>query len=252
MSTRRTTVGKASRGRILIVGDRRSVPASYARWLGQAGFTVTEATSGADALLRLDRDRFDLVVSDVSMSQVDGLTLVKRMRARSLEVPVVLMLDAADKRTMPEAARLGVFQHLVKPSAPKELEETAGEVIRLRRSGARARPGFRNRRGEEVEPRSFSASAAKNQFGRVLEMAIEGGVVMITKHDAVKAVLVSVDEFNALTRGKEPRLDSLTSEFDRLLARMQTPKSRAGMKSAFEASPKQLGEAAVEAARKRG
>jgi prevent-host-death family protein len=128
----------------------------------------------------------------------------------------------------------------------------AGEVIRGRRSGARAMPGFRNRRGEEVEPRSFSASAAKYQFGRVLEMAIEGGVVMITKHDAVKAVLVSVDEFTALTRAREEELDTLTGEFDRLLARMQTPKSRMGMKSAFEASPKQLGEAAVEAARKRG
>jgi len=250
MSARRTAVGKASRGRILVVGDRR--PASYARWLGQAGFTVTEATSGADALLRLDRDRFDLVVSDVARSQVDGLTLVKRMRARSLDVPVVLMLDSADQRTADEAARLGVFQHLVKPSDPKALEETADEVIRLRRSGAAAQPGFRNRRGEQVQPRSFSASAAKNQFGRVLEMAIEGGVVKITKHDAVKAVLVSVDEFNALTRAREPELDALTSEFDRLLARMQTPKSRAGMKTAFEASPKELGAAAVEATRKRG
>jgi PHD/YefM family antitoxin component YafN of YafNO toxin-antitoxin module len=75
---------------------------------------------------------------------------------------------------------------------------------------------------------------------------------MITKHDAVKAVLVSVDEFTALTRAREEELDTLTGEFDRLLARMQTPKSRMGMKSAFEASPKQLGEAAVEAARKRG
>jgi prevent-host-death family protein len=252
MSARRTTVGKASRGRVLIVGDRRSAPAPYARWLGRAGFTVAETAGAADAVLRLDRDRFDLVVSDVSTSQVDGLTLVKRMRARSLDVPVVLMLDGADRRTAAEAARLGVFPHLVKPSGPKELEETAAEVIRRHRAGASPQPGFRNRRGEPVEPLSFSASAAKNQFGRVLDMAIEGGVVMITKHDAVKAVLVSVDEFNALTRAREPTLDSLTAEFDRLLARMQTPKSRAGMKSAFEASPKQLGEAAVEAARQRG
>jgi antitoxin Phd len=252
MSARRATVGKASRGRILVVGDRRSIPAPYARWLDQAGFTVIETTSAPDALLRLDRDPFDLVVSDVAMSRVDGLTLVKRMRARSLDVPVVLMLEAADKRTAAEAARLGAVQHLVKPSDPKALEEMAGEVIRGRRSGTRTMPGFRNRRGEEVEPRSFSASAAKNQFGRVLEMAIEGGVVMITKHDAVKAVLVSVDEFTALTRAREEELDTLTGEFDRLLARMQTPKSRMGMKSAFEASPKQLGEAAVEAARKRG
>jgi prevent-host-death family protein len=124
-------------------------------------------------------------------------------------------------------------------------------ATRPERAGERL-PVFRNRRGEQVEPRSFSASDVKNQFGRVLETALADGVVMITKHDAVKAVLVSVDEFNALTRAKEPELDALTGEFDRLLARMQTPKSRAGMKTAFEASPKQLGEAAVEATRKRG
>src|SRR5882672_10030331 len=98
-------------------------------------------------------------------------------------------------------------------------------ATRPERAGGRL-PSFRNRRGEQVAPRSFSASDAKNQFGRVLETALADGVVMITKHDAVKAVLVSVDEFNALTRAKQSELDALTGEFDRLLARMQTPKSR--------------------------
>jgi len=77
-------------------------------------------------------------------------------------------------------------------------------------------------------------------------------VVVITKHDAPKAVLVSVDEFNALAGAAESKLDTLSSEFDALLARMQTRKARAGMKAAFDASPKQLGRAAVAAARKRG
>ena len=125
------------------------------------------------------------------------------------------------------------------------LEQTA-EAPRAPR-----RPTFRNRRGEPFEPRSFSASDAKNQFGRMLETALADGVVMITKHDAVKAVLVSAEEFTALTGAREPALDTLSREFDRLLARMQTPKSRAGMKSAFEATAKQLGQAAVEGARRR-
>lgn len=119
--------------------------------------------------------------------------------------------------------------------------EAAGERV----------PVFRNRRGEQVEPRAFSASDAKNQFGRVLETALSDGVVVITKHDAVKAVLVSAEEFAALMAAREPALDSLSREFDGLLARMQTPKSRAGMKGAFEATPTQLGQAAVEGARRR-
>jgi prevent-host-death family protein len=120
---------------------------------------------------------------------------------------------------------------------------------------ARARvalPAFRNRRGERVEASSFTATDAKKQFARVLEMVLQGGAVVITKHDAPKAVLLSVEEFTALTGGAERSLDSLSAEFDTLLARMQTPRARAGMKAAFGASSKELGKAAVAAARKRG
>ena len=112
--------------------------------------------------------------------------------------------------------------------------------------------GFRNRRGEPVEASSFTATDAKKQFGQVLELVLRGGVVVITKHDAPKAIVLSMDEFNALTQGSERRLDSLSADFDAMLARMQTPRARSAMKAAFGASPKELGRAAVVAARKRG
>ena len=99
---------------------------------------------------------------------------------------------------------------------------------------------------------SISATEAKNEFGRILERVIQGGRVVITKHHEPKAVLMSINDFNELSRANRVKLDTLSAEFDALLARMQTPGARAGMKSAFHASPKQLGKAAVEAARKRG
>jgi antitoxin Phd len=113
-------------------------------------------------------------------------------------------------------------------------------------------PAFRNRRGEAVEASSVTATDAKKQFGRVLEMVLRGGAVVITKHDAPKAILLSVDEFNALTRTTDNKLDSLTADFDAMLVRMQTPRARRGMQAAFGASPRALGRAAVTAARKRG
>jgi len=122
-------------------------------------------------------------------------------------------------------------------------------------SAARSRepvPAFRNRRGEAVEASSVTATDAKKHFGRVLEMVLRGGAVVITKHDAPKAILLSVDEFNALTRTTASTLDSLSADFDAMLARMQTPRARSGMRAAFGASPKALGRAAVTAARKRG
>ena len=120
---------------------------------------------------------------------------------------------------------------------------------------ARARvpvAALRNRRGERVDASSVTATDAKKEFGRLLEMVLRGGVVVITRHETPKAVLLSVDEFNALARAPERTLESLSGEFDAMLARMQTPRARAGMKAAFDASPRQLGRAAVAAARKRG
>ena len=98
----------------------------------------------------------------------------------------------------------------------------------------------------------ISATEAKNRLGEVLDSVIQSGMVLITKHQTPKAVLLSMDEYSALSRATETRLDTLNSEFDALLARMQTAKARAGMKAAFNASPKQLGKAAVAPARKRG
>ena len=99
---------------------------------------------------------------------------------------------------------------------------------------------------------AFTATGAKKEFGRVLEIVLRGGRVVITKHDAPKAMVLSMDEFNALTQATERTLATLSGEFDALLAGMQTPKAKAGMKAAFDASPRELGRAAVAAARRRG
>ena len=99
---------------------------------------------------------------------------------------------------------------------------------------------------------TFTASGAKKEFGRVLELAMRGGRVVITKHATPKAVVLSVDDFAALTRATERTLDTLSGEFDALLARLQTPRARAGLKAAFDASPREIGAAAVAAARRRG
>ena len=98
----------------------------------------------------------------------------------------------------------------------------------------------------------MSASEAKSEFGRLLEMAIQGDAVVITKHDSPRAVLISVENFSALSGAAETKLDTLSQEFDALLARMQTSKARRGMKSAFAASGKRVGKAAVAATRSRG
>jgi prevent-host-death family protein len=110
---------------------------------------------------------------------------------------------------------------------------------------------FRNSRGELIDVPSVAATKVKNEFGAILEQAAHSGAVAITRHDTPKAVLLSYDEFESLVRARSRTLDDMSAEFDGLLARMQGPKARKGMKAAFDAPPSKLGRAAVKAARKR-
>jgi antitoxin Phd len=111
---------------------------------------------------------------------------------------------------------------------------------------------YRNRQGELVDVPSVTASELKTDFGTILERAMVGGAVAITKHGQHKAVLISQAEFDALTKARSASLDELTKEFDdALLRRMQTPAARKGMAAAFNATSAQLGNAAVRASAKR-
>jgi antitoxin Phd len=97
---------------------------------------------------------------------------------------------------------------------------------------------------------TIAASDAKNQFGHLLESALRDGAVVITKHDAPKAVLLSIDELEAIAAGG--RLESLAREFDAKYVRMQQPGFAKKLDAAFAASPRQLGAAAAaKPARKR-
>jgi antitoxin Phd len=108
---------------------------------------------------------------------------------------------------------------------------------------------FRNRDGRFVDVPTVAASRLKNEFGKVFEQATLDGAVLITKHDVPKAVLLSYAEFEALIKSATPVLDDLSERFDDLLATMQTPEAKAGVAAAFNATPQELGAAAVKAAR---
>jgi prevent-host-death family protein len=99
---------------------------------------------------------------------------------------------------------------------------------------------------------TVTATEAKTRFGPLLETAIAGGAVIITKHDTPKAVLISMAEFEALGGSRPPDLDALSAEFDGLLARLQTPSAGKALKSAFAAKPKTLGRLAATRPRRRG
>jgi antitoxin Phd len=245
------TPSEISEGRILIVDDEPSVRDSYAHILTEDGFKVSSAADTFEALRRIRTSQFDLVFTDASTPGMGGLALVRQIRAFSQELKIVLMIDSLDNETAIEAAELGALQ-LIKPINRESLKKTAAHALRFRHLWQKQLSSFRFRRSERLELMKVTATHAKNEFGSVLDLAIQGEAVFITKHKDPKAVLISVGEYYALSRAKEAKLETLTEEFDALLAQMQTADARRGMKAAFNATPEQLGQAAVAAARKRG
>ncbi len=109
---------------------------------------------------------------------------------------------------------------------------------------------FRNSRGELIDVSAVAATKVKNEFGAILEKALQSGAVAITRHDRPKAVLLSLAEFESLVKERSRSLDDLSEEFDDLLTHMQTPRARKSVVAAFNASPEELGRAAVTAAKK--
>ena len=233
-----------TRGRVLLVDDEPKERHTYALQLGAAGYDVTEAHGGTEAAQLLKEASFDVVVSDLVMPDVDGLAVLRLVRERTLELPVILMSEERNTPSARRAVAEGALECLVKPLDGVTLKQAAARAIRSKR----ARFTFRNRRGEDLRVPSFKATDAKNAFGRMLDTALREGALVITKHDAPKAVLLSWDEFEALAAVRSHRLESLTGEFDALLARMQTRAVRKGMRAAFDATPAELGKSAVAAA----
>lgn len=101
-------------------------------------------------------------------------------------------------------------------------------------------------------PLTVTATEAKTRFGPLLEGAIQGRTVVITRHNTAKAVLLPMAEYEALSARRTPEIPGLAAEFDAWLDSLQTPEHRAARRKAFNLSPKEMGRAAVEYHRRRG
>ncbi len=101
-------------------------------------------------------------------------------------------------------------------------------------------------------PVTVTATEAKTRFGPLLEGAIQGRTVVITRHNTAKAVLLPMAEYEALSARRTPEIPGLAAEFDAWLDSLQTPEHRAARRRAFNLSPKEMGRAAVEYHRRRG
>lgn len=99
--------------------------------------------------------------------------------------------------------------------------------------------------------RTVPATEAQNAFGQVLDAVAGGQVVAVTRHNAVRAVVVPVDRYRQRVAHEAGTLEALGARFEALYARMQDSGVRAATAEGVDASPEEMGRAAVAAARRR-
>jgi two-component system chemotaxis response regulator CheY len=116
---------------ILAVDDSASMRQMVAFTLKGAGYQVVEATDGQDALTKAKAQKFDLVITDVNMPTMDGISLIKELRGLTdYKFTPLLMLtteSATDKKQQGKAA--GATGWIVKPFNPDQLLATVKKVL---------------------------------------------------------------------------------------------------------------------------
>ena len=114
--------------RIMVVDDSDDVRAMTSLILRQAGYKVVEAINGKDALSRLDDEPVDAIVTDLNMPIMDGIDMVKGVRARS-SIPIIMVTTVSSESKQEEGRAAGVTAWVFKPYRPNRLLAVVEEVL---------------------------------------------------------------------------------------------------------------------------
>ncbi|MGM0642291.1 MAG: MEDS domain-containing protein [Thermodesulfobacteriota bacterium] len=119
------------REHILLVDDEQPVADIAGLQLERLGYTVTKTTSSKDAFKVFEQtpDRFDLVLSDLSMPEMNGIKLAGRIKELTPDIPVIICTGFSDRITDETIRQLGIDGYILKPFIKKELADTVRRVL---------------------------------------------------------------------------------------------------------------------------
>ncbi len=202
-----TGLADTERGTILLVDDEPTITRGYARILADVGFKVETAGSGLEAEQRLEMCVFDAIVSDIAMPGMNGIELLRAIRQRDLDVPVIMMTGGPALESAMKAMEYGALRYLVKPVEACDLEEVVTRAVRLGQM-ARVRREVLEQRHREDALQLGDRAGLEARFANALER------VWIAYQPIVSWAERSLFAYEALVRSDEPTLRSPGELFD--------------------------------------
>lgn len=115
--------------RVLVVDDEKTVRQVLAAYLDRGGFRVGEATTGSEALDLIQDWRPDLVLLDLMLPEIDGLSVLSEIRRES-SVPVILLTALTDEADRVLGLEMGADDYVVKPFSPREVTARVKAVLK--------------------------------------------------------------------------------------------------------------------------
>ncbi len=116
--------------KILIVDDNEVVRLSHLRSLRSTRCTAEAVWNGRQALDAMEQEAFDVVLLDLRMPEMDGLDVLKAIKARWPEIEVVIITGYPSIESAKEAVRLGAYDYLAKPVGPDDVINVANNAMR--------------------------------------------------------------------------------------------------------------------------
>ncbi len=117
---------------ILVVDDEKDICRALNILLSKEGYAVKEAYNGAEALERIEKENFDIVMTDIKMEKVDGFEVLKQTQKISPETSVIMMTAFASVDSAVEAMRAGAADYITKPFINDEIRLTVKRIIESR------------------------------------------------------------------------------------------------------------------------
>lgn len=117
------------KGKILVLDDDPVVTLSCKRILGAEGYNIVTTSKGEDAIKKISNEEFDLLISDVRLPDINGITVLRETKLIQPKLDVVIITGYPTLEDAKESVTLGAFEFIEKPFTPEFMVNVAGKVF---------------------------------------------------------------------------------------------------------------------------